>query len=152
MKMLTPAVYLYVPQFCSVCITVFGLLYFIIPRALLKRAGHSVRPIPAFSVWSLPRFFGTWTIVLFILSYIGVAAGWRNFDLVYSIVIGFMSVIYSVQGMALIDWLLKKKMPSAGARAAIIAVTFVLVLALNLYMWLGFFEQIVKIRKRSAQE
>ncbi len=89
---------------------------------------------------------------MLVFSYIGVAADWNNFDLVYSIVIRFMSVIYSVQGMALIDWLLKKKMQSKGGRVAIIAVTFVLVLAINLYMWLGFFEQIIKIRKRSAQQ
>ncbi len=152
MRIMTPQIYLYVPQICSVCIAAFGLLNFIIPRAALKARGYGVAALPPFAMWSLPKFFGTWTILLLVFSYIGVAADWNNFDLVYSIVIRFMSVIYSVQGMALIDWLLKKKMQSKGGRVAIIAVTFVLVLAINLYMWLGFFEQIIKIRKRSAQQ
>jgi hypothetical protein len=141
---------MYLPQICTMCVTLFGLLDYTIPRTIVLKSGGQAGDIPVFSMWNLPKYFGRWSIALLIVSYIGVFAGWNNFELVYSIVLGFMTVTYSIQGMALIDWLMKKKINSTVARVAILAVTFLLTMAINLYMWIGFFEQIMKIRRREA--
>ncbi len=145
-------VLMYVPQLCASFVALFGLLDYIIPRAVIKKRGGEVGRLPVFAMWCLPKRFGTWSLVLLVVSYLGVMLGWNNFDLVYSIVMGFLNVIYSLQGMAFIDWLLKKKVESRGARVALIAVTFVLTSFISLYMWIGFFEQIVKIRKRNLEQ
>ncbi len=152
MRFVDPYLALTIPTAAAFCVPAFGLLNYIVPRAAAKKAGVEVGDIPTFSAWSLPKGFGIWSLVLLILAFIGEAAGWHNFDLVYSIAIGFLTAIYSVQGMAFIDWLLKKKMESGAGRAAIIVATFLLLSFINLYMWIGFFEQVVKLRKRELAE
>jgi hypothetical protein len=148
MRGVSPVVFLYLPQVCAGCVVLFGLLNYIIPRAQVKKLGGQVGPTPVFAMWQLPRHFGVWSLALLVISYVGTMVEWNNFDLVYSIVMGLLGVTYSIQGMALIEWLLKKRMQSRTGRAAIIAVTFLLLGVLNVYMWIGFFEQIAKIRKR----
>lgn len=151
MRSVTPTVLLYLPQLCTSTVALFGLLNYIMPRSVLKKWDISVGHVPTFSMWSLPQRFGTWSLVLLVISFIGVMASWNNFDLVNSIVMGFLSVTYTIQGMAFVDWLLKKKLDSRGARVALIVVIFLLLSLLGvgaLYMWIGFFEQIVKMRKR----
>ncbi len=141
---------LYLPQICASLVALLGILYYIVPRAIVRKTGGGVGPVPEFNQWNLPRRFGTWSLVLLLISFIGVMAEWNNFELVYSIVMGFLNVTYSIQGMAFVDWLLKKRMQSTAARAAIIAVTFLLLSMVNLYMWIGIFEQFAKFRKREA--
>jgi len=147
-RYLHPYIVILVPQACTSVIALFGLLGYIIPRAAVKKAGQPVGPVPVFSKWSLPNHFGTWSIVLLLVAMVGNFAGWNNFDIVYSIVMGLLNVIYSIQGMAFIDWLLKKKINVTAGRVAIIAVTYIIFSAINMYMWLGLFEQVVKLRKR----
>ncbi|MDL2236751.1 YybS family protein [Christensenellaceae bacterium OttesenSCG-928-K19] len=148
MKSFTAQMALLLPQMAAFCVPVLGLLNYIIPRAIIKKQGRAVGKVPVFSAWGLPRHFGKWSLFLLILSYIGVGAGWNNFDYVYVIVMGFLTAVYSVQGMAFIDWALKKKIASRPGRVAIIVVTFLLGSIWNVYMWIGFFEQVVKLRKR----
>ncbi|MEF9863591.1 MAG: DUF2232 domain-containing protein [Christensenellaceae bacterium] len=144
------------PQMATMGVALLGLLNFTIPRAITKKLGGAVGHAPAFCDLALPKSFGIWSIALLIVAFLGVQFEWRNFNLVYAIVMGFFSVIYTIQGMAFVDWLLKKKMESTGGRIAIIAVTFLALSFMGafsfflgqLYMWLGFFEQIARIRKR----
>lgn len=140
-----------VTQLIVSALTLFGLLYYIVPRVFIKKAGSAVGPIPTFSMWSLPKNFGIWSIILIFVAIIGANAGWNNFGVVSAIVLGMFNIIYSIQGMAFVDWLLKKKINSVAGRVAIIAVTYIVfALVVQLYMWLGLFEQIVKFRKREA--
>lgn len=150
MRYITPSLTLLVPQLCSVGVLVSGLLYYIIPRAVLKKLKYRVAAIPPFSMWSLPKHFGIWSVIIFLIALIGYNADLANFEIVYGIVYGAFNVIYSVQGLAFADWLLLKKISSAPARAAILAVSWLLVSVIDLYMWLGLLEQILKIRKRPA--
>ncbi|BDF57722.1 hypothetical protein CE91St36_05390 [Christensenellaceae bacterium] len=150
MKTFTVQLATLVPQTAMFCVALFGLLNYVIPRAIVKRQGVAVGKVPTFSQLALPAKYGTWSLVALVVAFIGMSAGWRNFNLVYAIVMGFFSITYTIQGMAFTDWLLKRKLSSASGRIAIIIVIFLILQLFNLdlFMWVGFFEQIVKFRKR----
>lgn len=149
MRYLTPSLTLMIPQLCSTGVLLSGLLYYIIPRAVLKKLKYRVSLIPPFSMWSLPKHFGMWSVVIYLVALIGYNAGGANFEIVYGIVYGAFNIIYTIQGLAFTDWLLLKKIESAPARIAILAVTWLLGSVIELYMWLGLLEQLLKIRNRS---
>lgn len=143
---------LLVPQAAMFCVALFGLLNYVIPRAIVKKLGVAVGKVPSFSNLSLPSKFGTWSLVALLVAFVGTMLEWRNFELVYALVMGFFSITYMIQGMAFTDWLLKKKISSVAGRFALIIVIFLVLqlLGFNLYMWVGFLEQIIKFRKRAA--
>ncbi|HBU11693.1 MAG TPA: hypothetical protein DEB31_02865 [Clostridiales bacterium] len=150
MRLFSQGMTLYLAQAAAFCVPMFGLLNYLIPRAVYKKRGRAVRALPAFSSWGLPKRFGTWSLILLLLAYIGMYGGWRNFEYVYIISFGFLNAVYSVHGMAFLDWLLKKKIAQGAGRAAIIAAVFIVGFLWNITMWIGFFEQIVKLRKRES--
>lgn len=149
MRYLTPSLTVLVPQLCSFGVLLSGLLYYIIPRAVLKKQKYKVAEIPVFSMWCLPKHFGVWSVIIYLIAFIGYNAGADNFEIVYGIVSGAFNIIYTIQGFAFVDWLLLKKINSAGVRFAIISVSWLLLSVIDLYMWLGLLEQILKIRKRA---
>ncbi len=150
MQTFTVQLAMLVPQVAMFCVALFGLLNYVIPRAIVKKQGLEVGRVPTFSQLALPAKYGTWSLVALIVAFLGMTLGWRNFNLVYAIIMGFFSVTYMMQGMAFTDWLLKKKLDSASGRIAIIVIIFLILMlfGLNIFMWIGFFEQIVKFRKR----
>lgn len=149
MRYLTPSVTLTVPQLCSIGVLLSGLLYYVVPRAVLKKLKYRVSPIPPFSLWSLPKHFGIWSVVIYMVALIGYNAGGANFEIVYGIVYGAFYITYTIQGFAFVDWLLLKKISSVPARIAILAATWLLGSVIELYMWLGLLEQLLKLRKRA---
>jgi len=150
MQTFTVQLAMLVPQAAMFCVALFGLLNYVVPRAIVKKQGVAVGTVPTFSQLALPAKYGTWSLIALIVAFLGMSLGWRNFNLVYAIIMGFFSITYMIQGMAFTDWLLKKKINSASGRIAIIVIIFLILqlFGLNIFMWIGFFEQIVKFRKR----
>ncbi len=151
MRVIDPAIVPLLIQLSMLCVALFGFLNYIIPRAVLRKMGVDAGGnVPRFRDLALPKRFGTWTLVALLIAFIGVSMQWNNFDLVYSIMIGFLGIAYLIQGAAFFYFFLARKIPSRGGCVAIIIlIAFVgMLFGLNLLMWLGFFEQIVKLRKR----
>lgn len=141
----------YVPTVLAAYIPLGGLVFYLIPRAIAKKAGAQVTNVPAFADFHLPPKFGRWSIVVLLVAWIGQAAGWRNFDFVLSIAFAFFGAIYFVLGMAFAEWWLKKYIKSGAGRALIIIVIALIFWQLSIYIFLGIFEQLAKIRRRSAE-
>jgi|GEM_PF-5077986 len=128
-----------------------GLVFYLIPRAIAKKAGAKVAEVPPFADFKLPPKFGRWSIAVLLVAWIGQMAGWRNFDYVFIIAFAFFGSIYFVLGMALTEWWLKKRIHSIAARAAIIILIAIVFSQFNIYIFIGIFEQLVKIRQRAAE-
>lgn len=141
----------YIPTLLAAYIPLGGLVFYLIPRAIAKKAGAQVAAVPAFADFHLPPKFGRWSIAVLLVAWIGQIAGWRNFDFVLTITFAFFGAIYFVLGMAFTEWWLKKHIKSGAARAAIIIVIAIIFWQLSIYIFLGIFEQLVKIRRRSAE-
>lgn len=143
---------LIMPNLLSSVCAFFGIINVIICGNILKKQKPPKYDMKPFADLAIPSHFGTFLIVFLFISWIGVIMNLSNFSVVSSIVNGFTTVIFSLQGMALIDWLLKKKIDITAVRWVIIIVTFVLLYVINIYMWIGIFEQIIKIRQRNLQQ
>ncbi len=138
-----------VPALFAISIPIGGLVLFLIVRAIVKAAGGRVVPVPAFANFKLPARFGRWSIIILIICLIGAQFGWRNFDFVLVIALAFFGSIYYVQGMAFMEWALKKQIKPAVGRGFIIALLAIVLFQLYIFAFLGLFEQLAKIRQRS---
>jgi hypothetical protein len=125
-----------------------GLVFYLIPRAIAKKAGAKVAYVPPFSKFRLPPKFGRWSVALLLVALVGQMAGLRNFDYVFVIAFAFFGSIYYVLGMAFMEWWLKRHIKSAAGRAAIIILIALLFIQLNIFIYVGIFEQLIKIRRR----
>lgn len=138
-----------IPAVCAAFIPVGGLVFFLLARAVAKKAGAPVTPVPAFSEFKLPPKFGRWSIAIIVVCWIGQLAGWRNFDFVFAITFAFFGSIYYILGLAFTEWLFKKQIKSAFTRFLIIALVAILFWQLYIFVFIGILEQIVKIRHRA---
>jgi Predicted membrane protein (DUF2232). len=138
-----------IPAACAASIPLGGLVSFLIVRAIVKKAGAKVTPVPAFADFKLPAKFGRWSVIILIVCWIGAIAGWRNFDFVLSIAFAFFGSIYYVLGMAFMEWLLKKQIKSAVGRGFIIALLAIVLCQLYVFTFIGLFEQLAKFRQRA---
>lgn len=127
-----------------------GLSFYLLARAVAKKAGGKVIRIPAFADFKLPSKFGRWSLIILLIALIGQMAGLRNFNYVFTIAFAFFGSIYYVLGMALTEWWLKKHIQSPVGRAAIIVLIAIVLFLLYVYVYIGIFEQLIKIRQRAS--
>jgi uncharacterized protein YybS (DUF2232 family) len=139
----------YIPTVLAAYIPLGGLIFYLIPRAIAKKAGAQTASVPAFADFKLPPKFGRWSIAVLLVAWIGQLAGLRNFDFVLTIAFAFFGAIYFVLGMAFVEWWLKKHIKSGAGRAVIIIVIALIFWQFSIYIFIGIFEQLVKIRQRS---
>lgn len=128
-----------------------GLIFYLIPRAIAKKAGAQVAHVPPFADFKLPPKFGRWSVGLLLVALVGQLAGLRNFDYVFIIAFAFFGSIYFVLGMAFLEWWLKKHIKSGAGRAAIIILIAIFFSQFNILIFIGIFEQLAKIRQRTAE-
>ena len=139
-----------IPTLYAAFIPLGGLFFYLLARAVAKKAGGNVIRIPAFANFQLPPKFGRWSLVILLVALIGQMAGLRNFDYVFTISFAFFGSIYYVQGMALVEWWLKKHIKPPVGRAAIILLIAILLFQLYVFVYVGIFEQVIKIRQRAS--
>jgi uncharacterized protein YybS (DUF2232 family) len=138
-----------IPTLYAAFIPLGGLAFYLLSRAIVKKVGGQVIRIPAFADFRLPPKFGRWSIAILLAALIGQAAGLRNFDYVFTIAFAFFGSVYYVLGMALMEWWLKKQIKQPAGRAAIIALIAILLFQLYIFIYIGIFEQLIKIRQRA---
>ncbi len=148
--LLEPGIKYSIPTLYAAFIPLGGLVFYLLARAIAKKAGGQVIRIPAFADFTLPPKFGRWSIIILLVALIGQKAGLRNFDYVFTIAFAFFGSIYYVLGMALTEWWLKKQIKAPAGRVAIIALIALVLFAFNIFIYIGIFEQLVKIRRRAS--
>ncbi len=124
-----------------------ALLIYLMCRKIAKKRGIAIAAFAPFSQWRLPAGFGFGAAILFIASFlVEVNYGREQASLAYmlrSVVI----VPFTVQGMCVLEFYLKKKKVHAAARvAANVALTVFLSLVLT---YCGMFEHAFALRRRA---
>ncbi|MBQ9941426.1 MAG: DUF2232 domain-containing protein, partial [Christensenellaceae bacterium] len=128
-----------------------GLLGYFSPRALCKRAGRSVAPVPKFSAFMLPRTTGKYLIVCFVLGMVPTLLEVGELIIAGQVLVSIAQLIFTVQGLSMLDFLLRARLPKNGGRIAALVGIYLGLSLLGfqmILMWLGLIEQIVRIREK----
>lgn len=129
-----------------------GLLGYLIPRAVLKRRKADVAPVPPFSEYALPDRFWLAFILSYLFALIGQSFGWPGFDILEVTVYALYGLVLTVQGLAFLDYMYKRRNMRKGARVTLhvlaLVISTMISLVGSLLMWVGLFENIAKLRKR----
>lgn len=123
-----------------------GLLGYLAPRALAKRRGCSVAPIPSFGGFILPRSVAPYFVISFILGEVALLAQWTQLYFAAYALLAVTQWAFSIQGLSLIYWFLLPKVKSKGICWLI--VILVGIFFLSIVMWVGLLEQLIRIRER----
>lgn len=129
-----------------------GLLGYLIPRGVLKRRKADVIAVPPFSEYALPDRFWLAFLASYLFAAIGGGFGWPGFDILQITVYALYALVLTVQGLAFLDYVYKKRNMSTGARVALHGLAVVIssfaALVGSMLLWVGLFENIMKLRKR----
>ena len=125
---------------------------FLIPRYLVKRTGGEVGRIPPFSHFLLPKTSGIYLIITFVLAMLPKLLSLSQLEVAGNVLLQFVYIIFSIQGLALIDYLLRPRIHSTPGRVTLLVVIWIVVPVLTpglmLLMWVGLMEQLVRLREK----
>jgi len=138
----------YLPGLLAEYTLLAGLLNYVVARAVLKKRGVAVSPIPAFSDFRLPKgfFVGMAGVALVLLG--AYLANLPGFPAVRDAVVTAYMLVFLVSGLSLIDYLLKRRNVAAGARVAVLAVVTALFYSSWALALMGLFESVLKLKDR----
>lgn len=123
-----------------------GFLYYIIPRAIIKKRKAQVIEIPPFSRWALPKRFWLAYIISYLFAIIGASYAWPSFEILEITIYNVYAFIFMAQGLSFLDYLYKTRKMSTGIRI-ILHITAAIVLG-GILVWVGLFENAADMRKR----
>ena len=132
---------------------VAGLLYFLVPRALLKKRGVNVVNIPPFSKFMLPKSFTWGALSSLVIVLVGYLFNLENFDIVLHTLLAVYLMILQIQGLAVVDFLLRRTGMKTAPRVVILVsgmIVFSLFGLNNILSFAGLFDQIFRFRERSV--
>lgn len=146
MEQIRQTLTLYVPVLLVYAVILGGLLWYLVPRAFAKRQGTPVAPVPPFSLFYLPKKAAPYFVGMFLLSILPTLAGWKSLELAGVVLLNALMLIFSVQGLSLIEYFLRPRIASGAVRGVILVVCY-LVLS-TLLSFAGLIEQVFRIRER----
>ncbi|MDD3839435.1 MAG: DUF2232 domain-containing protein [Clostridia bacterium] len=118
--------------------------YFIVIKVLQKYK-YDVRDIPPFSEWKLPRGTGRGLLGINILAYLGAYFGLNNFDIVFASTYVLLVFVFSIQGLSVIDFYIRKSKLIPFVR--ILIDVFILLFFGMFLSIIGLLDQPINIRK-----
>ena len=138
----------FAPAFAAGISTVGGLIVYLIARAIAKATGAEVAKIPHFTEFFLPRHFGRYSVLIFLVVYIlyRTGNGGSVMALAYSIIAAILGCVYFVQGLCFLDFIMKLRINNVVARIIIMFV--ISLIFIYIFIFLGLFDQVFKVRKR----
>lgn len=132
------------PSMLIISSIIYGGSNFLLSRRILKLYNIYVQDIPEFSRWKLPRGTTRGFIIILILSSLGLRIGLKNFDVVVATVSMLFTFIFSIQGLAILVFILKRTKIPKPLRYIINIFSFLLLKSpLSI---VGVFDQIFNIR------
>ncbi len=144
---LSNTVCLVIPTLAVDAVVAGGFVSYVAARAELKRCGEETAPMPGFDMLKIPAKESIYFVVMYLLSYLPTLFGIESLYLAANVLAGMLNVIFFIQGMSLIVWLLRKKIRNKGL-SAFIAVLISTAL-MSVIPWLGFIEQVFRVRDRA---
>lgn len=137
LKLLTPSI-------LAISAIIYGGANFLISRRVLKRYNIYVQDIPKFERWKLPRGTTRGFLVIMLLSSLGNALEFNNFAVVGATVSMLFTFIFSVQGLSVSTFLLKRSKIPVFVQYVILI--FLFLLLKTPLTFVGVFDQIFNIR------
>ena len=126
-----------------------GLGEYLIVRAFAKRRGVDVAVMPRFADWKLPKGFWIASIVSSLAAIVGSNLGWPSFDLLLVTIYSAYAVIFIVQALCFVDFIIISRKMSRGIRIVLLIVS-VLIFG-SVLMWIGLIENAFDVRKRLGE-
>ncbi|MDK2902932.1 MAG: hypothetical protein PWQ93_851 [Clostridiales bacterium] len=111
----------------------------------LKKYGADISDIQPFHEWALPNDAAKGLLSIAVVGLVGMLFGISGFDMVFATIIGVLSFIFAVQGLATLDYIMIMSNMGVAARVTLMILNFV-IFQLMLTM-LGVAEQIFHIRR-----
>ncbi len=129
-----------------------GLVGYLVPRAAMKRAKLETAHVPPFSEFALPDRFWLAFLASYAAALFGMGMGWRGFDILANTLFALYALVLSVQGLAFLDYIYKKRKMGRASRLALhflaVVIGSLASMSGSLLMWIGLFENASKLRKR----
>lgn len=122
-----------------------GFLNMMVAGQSLKKAGADISDIQPFHDWALPNDAVKGMVGILAVSFICMILGINGFDIVFSTLLGLISFIFAVQGLATLDYIFLVSGMGTTGRVVLMIVNFVLFQIL--LTLLGIAEQIFHIRR-----
>lgn len=134
------------PTFFSEYTILGGFLSYVISRALLKKHGVKVVPIPAFSSFRLPKGFFIGLVMIAVMLAAGSLLNLPNYKSVFEACYAAYTIVFTVAGLSFLDFLLVRRNMNKGGRIALLILSGLLVLFI--LAWVGLFDSLFKIKER----
>ncbi len=113
------------PSLMILLAIVGGFMIYALSLVLLRRRRPDLPTFPPFSTWAMPKGMGLGFLGMIGVAYLGYLLGAPNFQLVLLTIINLLSFIFLVQGLALEEFLLKRKKVHRLLRILLLTVSFV---------------------------
>jgi uncharacterized protein YybS (DUF2232 family) len=102
-----------------------GFMIYALSLVLLRRRHPDFPSFPPFANWAMPKGMGMGFLGMIGVAYLGYLLGAPNFQLVLLTIINLLSFIFLVQGLALEEFLLKRKKVHKLLRILLLTISFV---------------------------
>jgi uncharacterized protein YybS (DUF2232 family) len=143
MKLIMPAMILVFSMFYSAVNLVFS-------HQVLKRLRIDHIPVGSFEHFSYPKHMAYGSVGMIVLAYLVGSLGAVDLDLISANFAYLFITVFSVQGMAVIYYYLKKR--SGKASGIVVIVLLAIIGLLNYIAFLGFFDVMMDLRKLGNRE
>jgi len=142
-----------VPIYMMNYVVLGAMINFLVMRQILKKRGVKVGHVPTFSRWALPVKVGRYAIVLYILGMLPQLFSWTSLMLPGLVLTSTIGTIFLIQAMAILDFLLRMRMPATAPRVIVLLLVIVISTTVlptigSLLIWLGLFDQLFRIREK----
>jgi len=125
----------------------FGaIISFVLVSIMVRRAGCDIAVIPSFDRFIVPKKISPYLVITFIIIYIPILFDIEKLVFVATILNALLAPILIVQGISLLYYLFRKIMKKRG-----LAIVLTIVLGMfmvNICMYIGLFEQVVRVREK----
>ena len=136
-----------IPVYMMETVVIGGFTGYLSARALAKKRGNEVAYLPAFERFYLPRRDSRYFIIMYLVASLPVIFDWKDFITAGYVVSTLVEVVFIIQGISFVEFLLKKKLKRKGPRAMLVlAISLV---ASSLLVYVGLIEQVFRIRDAS---
>jgi len=124
-----------------------ALINYVVAAAILRRMNYYIEKPTKLSYFRLPENFFVGTIIIMALTFIMRYIKFIKFDSLVLNIIVIFSMIYLVQGLAVVSYFIEKRGVKNALRRTILVFLFLIPAVSNMLPYLGLFDIILNIRK-----
>ncbi len=136
-----------VPSIMFFAVSINTLINYGVTASILRRSSHYIQKPTKLSYFRLPQNILTGTMVVVVLTYIMKLVKFVKFDALLLNVIAIFSMIYLIQGLAVVSYFIEKRGVKKVLRRIILVFLFLIPTIANILPYVGLFDIMFNIRK-----